>query len=139
MIEMVKKYQEGIKYLITGVGTTVFNWIVYTVCVSGLAMEMTVSNGVSWFCAAVFSYITNRVFVFRSKGNNFQEVGKEILLFFSARVFSGVIEIFLPTILYKAGMDQSVLGIEGFAARLVVSVLIIVLNYFFNKWIVFKK
>ncbi len=126
-------------YLIFGVSTTLVNWIVYTLLVSLANANITLSNAIAWFAAVIFAYITNKRFVFESKSWSASVLVKEITSFFGARIASGVFEIFLPALLMKIGLDQSLFGIEGFVAKAVVSVLIIVLNYIFSKLFVFKN
>ena len=136
---LFQKYREIIMYLIFGVSTTLVNWIVYSILVSLANTDITLANGIAWFAAVIFAYITNKLFVFESKSWSAAVLAKEIIAFFGARVASGVFEIFLPALLMKIGLDQSLFGIEGFVAKAVVSVLIIVLNYIFSKLFVFKN
>jgi putative flippase GtrA len=126
-------------YLIFGVSTTLVNWIVYTLLVSVANADVTISNAMAWVAAVIFAYITNKLYVFESKSWKISVIVREAISFFGARVASGVFEIFLPALLMKLGLDQAFFGIEGFAAKLVVSVLVIVLNYIFSKLFVFKK
>lgn len=126
-------------YLIFGVSTTLVNWIVYTLLVSIANTDVTLANGIAWFAAVIFAYITNKLYVFESKSWKVTVLAHEIISFFGARIASGVFEIFLPALLMKIGLDQAIFGIEGFAAKLVVSVLVIVLNYIFSKLFVFKN
>jgi len=137
--KLFHKYREIIMYLIFGVSTTLVNWIVYTLLVSLANANVTLANAVAWFAAVVFAYVTNKLFVFESKSWKTSVIIREIVSFFGARVASGVFEIFLPALLMKLGLDQAVFGIEGFVAKAVVSVLIIVLNYVFSKLFVFKN
>lgn len=133
------KYREIIMYLIFGVSTTLVNWIVYTLLVSIANTDVTPANAIAWFAAVIFAYITNKLYVFESKSWKVTVLAHEIISFFGARIASGVFEIFLPALLMKIGLDQAIFGIEGFAAKLVVSVLVIVLNYIFSKLFVFKN
>ncbi|MBR6651475.1 MAG: GtrA family protein [Clostridia bacterium] len=137
--KLFQKYREIIMYLIFGVSTTLVNWIVYTVLVSMLNAGVTLSNGIAWFAAVSFAYITNKLYVFESKSWKASVLIREVLSFFGARIASGVFEIFLPAFLMKIGLDQAIFGIEGFAAKIVVSILVIVLNYIFSKLFVFKS
>ena len=136
---LFQKYREIIMYLIFGVSTTLVNWIVYTLLVSIANTDVTLANGIAWFAAVIFAYITNKLYVFESKSWKVTVLAHEIISFFGARIASGVFEIFLPALLMKIGLDQAIFGIEGFAAKLVVSVLVIVLNYIFSKLFVFKN
>ncbi len=139
IIELFKKYKEIIMYLIFGVATTLVNFVVYTIFVEALRVEMTVSNAVAWVVAVAFAFVTNKLFVFESKKAGVLHVLKEAVTFVGSRVISGAVEILLPTLLFKIGFDFDLFGIKGFAAKAAVSVIVIVLNYIFSKLFVFRK
>ena len=132
------KYKEVIMYLIFGVATTLVNWIVYSLLMKTSVINMTVSNAIAWFMAVVFAYITNKIFVFESKSWNPAEVWKEVVKFFGARIATGVIEIVGLPLLYYIGVKQSIFGVEGFLAKILVSVIVVILNYVFSKIFVFS-
>ncbi len=138
--ELFIKYKEIIMYLIFGVGTTAVNWIIYTVIVvSGREVNLTVANIIAWVGAVAFAYITNKLWVFESKSWNPKIVWKELGMFLSARIFSGIFEIGLFPVLVWMGMNQSIFGVEGMLAKIVIGVLVIVLNYIFSKLLIFRK
>ena len=132
------KYKEVIMYLIFGVATTLVNWIAYSLLMKTTVINMTVSNAIAWFAAVVFAYITNKIFVFESKSWNPAEVWKEVVKFFGARIATGVIEIGGLPLLYYIGVKQSIFGVEGFLAKILVSVIVVILNYVFSKIFVFS-
>ena len=134
-----KNVKEIVLYLFFGVATTLVNWCIYVILHSHLKLDMTVTNAIAWFGAVIFAYLTNRKYVFESKVKGFKGKIKEIGLFFAARAASGVFEVFLPTGLFMLGLNQSLFGVDGFIAKAATSVIVIVLNYIFCKWIVFKK
>lgn len=136
--DLFNKYREIIMYLIFGVSTTAVNWIVYTVLVAVFHLEITLSNAVAWVCAVLFAFVTNKLFVFRSDASGLA-VFREAAAFFGARIFSGLFEVFLPTLLISLGVDGKLFGIDGFIAKLIVSVLIIIMNYVLSKLLVFRK
>lgn len=138
--ELFIKYKEIIMYLIFGVGTTAVNWIIYTVIVvSGREANLTIANIIAWVGAVAFAYITNKLWVFESKSWNPKIVWKELGMFLSARIFSGIFEIGLFPVLVWMGMNQSIFGVEGMLAKIVIGVLVIVLNYIFSKLLIFRK
>ncbi|MGN0696878.1 MAG: GtrA family protein [Oscillospiraceae bacterium] len=136
--ELFDKYRELIMYVIIGGCTTLVNWIVYALLTAAGA-GMTVSNGAAWVCAVIFAFFANKLLVFESRSFAPGTVIKEAVKFVGSRVLTGLIEIFLPSLLFKAGLDMDILGIEGAAAKLTVSVIVIVLNYVFGKLVVFTK
>ena len=100
---------------------------------------MMVCNGAAWIGAVLFAYVTNRIFVFQSKEKGAVSVLKEISLFFGSRILTGVIETAGPTFLVWCGITQSYFGIRGFAAKLITSIAVIILNYILSKILVFRK
>lgn len=137
--EIWNKYKEMIMYLIFGVATTLVNWVVYGSLMQIPDMLMTFANVIAWVVAVLFAFITNKWFVFESKNLEAQALIKEFGMFVGARVITGVFEIVGVPLLYYLGMRQSILGIEGFFAKIVVSVLVVILNYVFSKILIFKE
>ena len=154
------KYKEIIMYIIFGVLTTLVNWVVYTVLIKifGGATEsqeilfnlfgrnitmkvfyIFIANFVAWVAGVVFAFVTNKIWVFESKSWRFGLVMKELWLFILARLITGVLEWFGVPLLWAIGMDQDLFGIDGFLAKIVVSIIVVILNYVFSKLIIFKK
>ena len=136
--DLLQKYRHILSYLFFGVATTGVNWVVYTVCVSATA-RINLSNVIAWLCAVIFAYITNKIFVFHSQERTMAGLAKEIGLFFSSRIFSGLVEILGVPFLMWCGLRQTVFGIEGMAAKVAISVIVVILNYVLSKILVFKK
>ena len=55
-------------------------------------IELQLANIISWICAVIFAYITNRKYVFESKNNN---IIKECTSFFGARIVTLIMDIFI--------------------------------------------
>ncbi|MDE6314597.1 MAG: GtrA family protein [Lachnospiraceae bacterium] len=137
--EFLEKYKEMIMYLIFGVGTTGVNWITYTIVAKTVNINLTIANCIAWVVAVAFAYVTNKIWVFESRSWAPSVLCKEIGLFLGARIVSGIFEIGLFPVLLFLGLNQAVFGIEGMVAKILISVLVIVLNYVFSKLLVFKK
>ena len=133
----IDKYKEQILYITFGAITTLVNWIFYTIFLQ--FFNLAVSNMIAWFITVVFAFLVNKVYVFKRGYTTFVETLKELVLFLGARAFSGLFEIFGLPILVYAGLNQTIYGIEGAMAKIIISVVVIVLNYFFSKFIIFKK
>ncbi len=133
-----QKYREQIMYLIFGGLTTIINWLVYVLLVA-VGQDIEVTNVIAWLVAVLFAYVTNRAFVFQCKATNKKEVFKEFVRFFGSRVATGIVEIVGFPVLYRIGLNQELLGIDGFLAKITVSVAVIILNYVCSKVIVFRK
>ena len=134
MKKWIEKYRQVGLYLFFGVTTTAVNWLIYTP-LQGI-LGMTAANALAWLGAVLYAFVTNKLFVFESRGGAWVQEG---LKFFGARIFSGLLEIFLPTALFALGLKMPLLTVEGGVAKALVSVLIIVLNYVTSKLFVFRK
>lgn len=131
--------KEIISYLIFGVLTTLVNWATYGVFVKYIGCGITLSNAVAWVAGVIFAFVTNKIFVFESRSFALKTVLRELVSFVAARGVTGVLEIFGVPLLVKIGLDRTVFGVEGAIAKVLVSVIVIILNYVFSKLLIFKK
>ena len=136
---LYEAHQEIISYLFFGGLTTVINWIAYALSVGVMGMAVTPGNILSWVCAVTFAFVTNKLWVFRSKSWAWPLWLKEAGAFYAGRIFSGVVELGGLPLLMRLGLDQTLFGVEGFAAKVAISVVVIILNYFLSKFIAFRK
>lgn len=139
IIKLYKKYEEIINYLIVGVLTTIVSLVVkwgllFTIFNANNALQLQISVVISWIAAVMFAYVTNRMFVFKSKNKN---ILRELINFFGARLLTLIMEMvimwFFVTLL-GLNTDQWVL-----IWTVVAQVLITIFNYLFSKIFVFKK
>lgn len=135
IIKLYKKYEEIINYLIVGVLTTVVSLAAYYLCVLTFlnpknGMELQIANLISWICAVTFAYITNRIFVFKSKNKN---IIKEILSFTSSRVITLLMDMFIMFLMV------TIMHFNDKIAKLVVQVVVTIGNYILSKLFVFSK
>lgn len=132
MKELFNKYRELISYLIFGILTTLVNLFSYRFF-SMMSFDLYLSVVVAWLLSVVFAFITNKLFVFESKSWKMAILGKELFLFLSARVASLGID------LVAMGMMVQGLHIQDMIAKLISNVLVVVVNYLFSKFWIFKK
>ena len=139
LIEFIKekyiKYKEIVNYLIVGVLTTVVSLgsyyvLVFTILNPKDGIQLQIANIVSWILAVTFAYVTNRRFVFESKGRN---VVKEATKFYLARASTLLIDMFFMFLFV------SIINMDDKIAKIIVQVVILVLNYIFTKVFVFKN
>ena len=133
------KHKEICNYLIFGVATTLVNWIAYSILIKGLSMNETVGNAIAVVVAVLFAFITNKIWVFESKQNDFASLVKEAFSFFGSRAITGVVEIIGVPLLQSLGLNQSLFGVKGMWAKISISVIVIILNYVFSKFVVFRQ
>ncbi len=138
--------REIVVYLVVGVLTTVISWVSYALfemLLSGViessVILASVANVLSWIIAVAFAFITNKLWVFESKSFKASLVFKEAGAFVVSRLATGCLEWFGLPLLMLIGFNQAIFGIEGMVAKVLISVLVIILNYVFSKLFVFKK
>lgn len=133
--DLVVKYREILAYLIVGVCTTIVSLGVYFLCVLTFlnpedAIQLQVANVISWICAVLFAYVTNRKFVFQSKSD---EILKEFTSFVGSRVATLLMDM---AIMF---LTVTVFHMNDKIAKLIVQVVVTVGNYVFAKLWVFAK
>ena len=107
--------REVFMYLVFGVLTTVVSWASYAL-----------------FDRIVGKFIENNDILQASIAN--------VLSWIAAVLFAFVcIEWFGVPGLMKLGMDQELFGTKGMLAKIIASVLVVIINYFFSKLLIFKK
>ncbi len=136
---LYKKYREIISYLFWGAATTAISWGSYSVFEKGCGLSIAISNILSWICAMTFAYITNKIFVFKSYTWKPKFLLREFGLFASARLGTGILEIIFVPLLVRVGLDQTIFGVEGALSKILVSIVVVILNYIFSKLFIFKK
>ena len=146
LLALMKKYREIMSYLFWGVLTTVVSWGSYSLFIFlfhqlGLfeTYDVTIANILSWFTATVFAFVTNKVYVFESRDWNRAIVLPEAAKFVSTRLVTGSLEIILVPVLVAIGLDQTIFGVEGMLSKMIVSIVIVLLNYVFSKIFIFKN
>ena len=133
------KHKETINYLIFGGLTTVVSWGTYSLFVKAIGMSVSVGNILSWICAVLFAFVTNKLFVFESKTWQPATAVREFVSFIGARLATGVIEWVGVPFFSTHGLTHPLFGVKGLLAKVVVSIVVIILNYLFSKFLVFFK
>ena len=147
MMKNKETYKELILYVFFGGLTTLVNFAAFWLLNRATGEEAyLVNNAAAWVIAVVFAYITNKLWVFESKSRKLRIVIKEVFEFFLARVFSLFVEeAGLWLLVEKMGFDEFSFTVFRFdftgklIAKLVLAVIVVILNYFFSKCIIFAK
>lgn len=136
IIDLYKKYEEVIMYLIFGVLTTVVNFVVYFIAIHILGdsdLSKTISNALSWFFSVLFAFFTNKIFVFKHKSENAKDFIMEAFKFYGCRVFSGILDIGI------FALCVNVFHFNDVIVKIFTQVLVVILNYVFSKILIFKN
>lgn len=135
ILTFYKKYEEILLYLIVGVLTTIVSLGTYYGCVLTFLdpidpFQLQLANIIAWVVAVTFAYVTNRIFVFKSKIPDWR---KEALSFYSSRIVTLFLDMLIMFIMV------TLLHLNDKVAKLVVQVVVTIGNYVLSKWFVFKK
>ena len=129
------KNEELWNYLIVGLLTTVVSLATYFICTETFLdpnndIQLQIANIISWIFAVAFAYVTNRVYVFKSKS---KEYFKEISSFVGARILSLLMDMLTMFIIV------SVLHFNDKIGKLFSQIVVTIANYILSKLFVFKK
>ena len=144
MIQKIKKlllqYREVLLYLIFGGLTTVVDWglsfLLYHFWGDAIEANTILVHGanvIAWAAAVLFAFITNRIWVFKSEKKGFLPILGELGSFAGGRVMTLLLQEAIFVIFFD------IMGISEFIVKLIAAVLVIILNYFISKLIVFRK
>lgn len=135
---LYKKYEEIIKYIIVGIVTTfvsilTYYFLRYTILnIKDSQWQIQIANIISFIFAVLVSYILNHTWVFKSNKKGKKKL-QEFINFVISRLATLAIDTLLMYI-FTASMK-----INDKMAKIIVQIVIIILNYIFGKFLVFKK
>ena len=130
---LIEKHWDILSYLFFGALTTLVNYLVYFPCYNFLHLPTVASNVIAWVVAVAFAYVTNKPFVFKSHDWSLKTVAPELAKFVGCRVGSGLLE----TALLFLTVD--LLHWNGNLMKIILSVMVVILNYVGSKLLVFRK
>ena len=129
-----KKYvnRETVTYVIFGVLTTAVNYAVYYPLRS-LGVNYLISNVIAWVVAVTFAFFTTKHFVFESRDYSLPVLLPEFGKFVAGRLLTlGIEEVLMyVSVDLLHGNDRIM--------KLIVSVIVVILNYVLSKLFIFKK
>lgn len=131
-LEWAKEHHELVTYVIFGGLTTVVDWGISFVLYQ-TDMNTHVVNVIAWTAAVLFAFVTNKIWVFRSRTKAASRVVGELIAFAGGRVLSlGVQEL-----LFVLAVD--ILDWNRTLVKIPVAVLVVIINYFLTKFVFRKK
>ena len=136
--DLFDNYREQIMYCVFGVSTTLICWLVYSICERSIGLNLYYCGLVSWAVAVVIAFVTNKVWVFRSKSWAPELVAKEAVTFFGGRVITGILETLAVPLLVDAGFNITLFNVRGLPAKIAVNIAIVILNYAMCKFVSFR-
>ena len=138
LADWYRNHQEGMRYLIFGALSTIVNILTYAIFAVLILkavpeeLRVNISEIIAFIVALVFAYVTNKLYVFKSKTNNIKELIREMTSFTSCRIITEIISIIM--------MNMAIwFSINDVFMKVVANIVVIVLNFVFSKLIIFKK
>lgn len=135
MLSFIKKLygDSRIRYLFFGGLTTLVNMGLFGFLKGPMGIDYRISNFISVAIAICFAFVVNKLYVFQSKTATFSEAFAEFYKFVLGRLVTMAVEVggvpFCVEILHQPEM----------IAKLETQVIVMVVNYFISKFLVFRS
>jgi putative flippase GtrA len=127
-----EKHEKILLYLFYGFLTTVVSFAAQYLC-NLFGANTQIATAVSWICAVTFAFFVNKFYVFDSEKKDGKTMFREAWKFYAARLISGIFEIVFLTV------TVDFLGLNVYIFKLIAQIIIVISNYIFSKFVVFKK
>lgn len=133
--ELIKKVctKEVIFYGIFGILTTIINLAISYVLEGYCHIDGSIASAAGIIAAVIFAYFTNRKLVFNSTATTFQENLREFGKFILGRAGTMVLEQGGVILFYN------IFHLPFMPVKFVLTIVVIILNFFISKFFAFKK
>ena len=121
-----------IQYIIWGVLSAILNVGLFQILILG-SVDYRIANLITIIVVKIFCYVTNKIFVFRTPYEGLKVLLKEMLAFIFARGVTSVLDYVGVLVLVELVNCQEMLS------KCIMAVVVVVVNYLFSKFFVFKK
>lgn len=132
---LIKKFctREIIFYAIFGIFTTIVNIGTFSLLKYVFHLNENIANAIAIILAVLFAYFTNKDLVFHSGAKTFKDKFIEFCKFILGRAFTMVVEYVGGFLLF------TFCPIPEIISKCIVTVIVIILNFFISKFFAFKK
>lgn len=132
MKKLFIKYRGFISYTFYGTLASLINLLVFHILAENCHIYYLIANVVAYIIAIIFTFITNKYYVFHSSFDSWPKFVHEFVTFINVRLFS-----------FGLDMGLMVLGIHFIPhhpdlVKFIDQVLVGILNYYFSKWFIFR-
>lgn len=132
-VDFYSRYKQIILYLIFGALTTLVNIITFYICNDLFVIEYKLSNIIAWVLSVIFAFFTNKTIVFSSKSKDKKHITYEVISFLIARLLSLLFDMALMIFMIE------ILKIDELITKILVNIFVVIINYLFSKFIIFRK
>ena len=124
---------EVVLYIVFGVLTTIVNIGVFSLLTYAFNVEENLSNTIAIIVAVLFAYFTNKSLVFNSKAETFIDKFKEFSKFMLGRLFTMLVELLGFYLMFN------IIAMPKLLSKIIITILVIILNFFISKFFAFKN
>lgn len=128
--------REVILYVIFGILTTCINIVSFIILSSLFGIEENLASNIGIILAVLFAYLTNRKLVFNSTASTLKEKITEFVKFMLGRAFTMIVESIGFWLLFTV---FGITYLDGVLSKLIITIIVIILNFFISKFFAFKK
>jgi len=126
------KYKRPFRFVVVGIANTLVDFIVFFFFHNILGIYYTLSQGFGYSFGVLNSFIFNKIWTFESKVNK-----KKTAMEFIRFIIINALSLFVS--MYGISQLVSVMGINVYIAKIIVTLLTQLINYLGYKIWVFKK
>lgn len=128
--------REVILYVVFGILTTCINIVSFIILSSLFRIEENLASNIGIILAVLFAYLTNRKLVFNSTASTLKEKITEFVKFMLGRAFTMIVESIGFWLLFTV---FGITYLDGVLSKLIITIIVIILNFFISKFFAFKK
>ena len=132
ILDLCKRYRELILYVFFGGMTTLVDWTISFVLYA-VDCNVHAANVIAWCAAVLFAFVTNRTLVFESRTKGIGAIARELTVFSGGRILTLLLQEGVVFLLFD------LLSWNKYAVKIIAAVLVVILNYFISKFLVFRK
>lgn len=136
LINTIPWYTENLHsimmYLVMGGITTLINIVSFWFFASFLNWDYRIANTIAWILSVLFAYLSNKKYVFESYTPTWKDKLCEATSFFGFRFLTYLVDMLMMVVFI------SMLNVNETWSKIWVNVIVLVLNYVFSKWVIFK-
>lgn len=138
--KLIKKVctKEVILYGFFGILTTLINWGAFALLTRFANMEKNLANAIAIILAVLVAYATNKDLVFHSKATGIKEKFIEFWKFILGRAFTMILEFGLDALLFLIPAVSANNQLQ-LIVKMIITVIVVILNFFISKFFAFKK
>ena len=142
----LRRHRKFIVYTICGCLATLVNsvsyWLfteVWYLSQMGNGFRSLFATAIAWAISVIFAFVTNKIFVFKSKSFRPMVLFSEATSFILARLGTGILDTVIMTLCVSFLLPPSMPSIVDDILKICSTMVVTVINYFVSEFLVFRK